>query len=97
MNIEWGELINNHLANKPNHSFNAEHWGAKLIAIHWKYVLELWAIRNQEVHRETPEQIESIHRTTMIAEIVKIQEAHQHLPLSARDLISRNDTALRAM
>jgi hypothetical protein len=97
MNIEWGDITNNHLATKPNHSFNAEHWGAKLIAIHWKHMLELWSIRNQEVHGETPEQTEEINRTTMIAEIIDIQQSHQHLPISSRELISRDKTSLQDM
>jgi predicted Abi (CAAX) family protease len=72
-------------------------WGELINNQYWKHILQLWAIRNQEVHGETPEQIELIHRTTMIAKIVDIQNSHQHLPLSACDLISRDEAALRAM
>jgi hypothetical protein len=97
MTIEWGNIINQHLETKPQHSFNAEHWGAKLVAIHWKHILELWSVRNSEVHGDTLEQTEQVHRTTMIDEIVEIQNAHQHLPASALELISRDKAALQEM
>jgi hypothetical protein len=97
MTIEWANIINQHLATKPKHSFNAEHWGAKLVAIHWKHILELWLVRNSEVHGDTPEQTEQFHRTTMIDKIVERQNAHQHLPASAWELISRDKAALQEM
>jgi hypothetical protein len=59
--------------------------------------LEIWSVRKSEVHGDTLEQIESINRTTMIDEIVEIQHAHQHLPASARELISCEATVLHDM
>jgi hypothetical protein len=61
MIIDWGNILNTDLATKPNYSFNAKHWGAKIMAINWKHLLELWTLRNLEVHGDTPERTESIH------------------------------------
>jgi hypothetical protein len=47
--IEWGNIINNHISNKPTIKQNAEDWGTKLLKINWKYILELWNVRNDEV------------------------------------------------
>jgi hypothetical protein len=59
--------------------------------------LELWELRNKEVHGETPEKIEIIRRQSMIDEIKHIQMAHAHLSASARALIRRDVISLRAM
>jgi hypothetical protein len=89
MPIEWGHLINEHLSKRREYSFNAEHWGAKLLAINWNYILELWKLRNSET--------ETIRRTTMIAEILHIETSLNFLPMLDRQLISRDQTSLRAM
>jgi hypothetical protein len=41
MAIEWGRLINDHLRTRRDYSFNAEHCGAKLLAINWNHMLKL--------------------------------------------------------
>jgi hypothetical protein len=41
MVIEWGNLINNHIATQRQNSSNTENWGTKLLSINWKYILEL--------------------------------------------------------
>jgi hypothetical protein len=58
--IEWGNAINEHLARQTWYSFNAEHWGSKILSINWKYILQLWMIRNTEVHGNTAEKTEYI-------------------------------------
>jgi hypothetical protein len=65
--------------------------------INWKYILELWDLRNKEVKGDTPTKVESIQRHEMIEEIVEIQKTHTHLPSFARNLISRDTVSLRAM
>jgi hypothetical protein len=40
MVIEWGHLIHEHLSKRRDYFFNSEHWGAKLLAINWNYILE---------------------------------------------------------
>jgi hypothetical protein len=92
MLIKGGTLINKHLSNQKKYMFNA-----KLMTIHWKYILQLWEARNKEVKGETPEQAESIRRRDMIEEIKQIQETNVNLPLFARNLISRDIVLLRAM
>jgi citrate lyase beta subunit len=49
------------------------------------------------VKGSTPTQIESIRRQEMLEEIQQIQETHTHLPLFARNLITRDIVSLRAM
>jgi hypothetical protein len=97
MIIDWGRLVNQHWATQKQYKFNAEHWGAKIMSINWKYILLLWELRNREFNGETPAKAESIRQQTMINEILHIQANHLHLPLSARQLISRDVVSLRAM
>jgi hypothetical protein len=84
MVIEWGNIINDHSAKRNNPSMIAEQWGTKLLAINWNYILELWKLRNLAVHSDTSDKTEPIHRTTMITEILHIQNLLTHLPLSDR-------------
>jgi hypothetical protein len=95
--IEWGNIINDYSAKRNNPSMIAEQWGAKLLATNWNYILELWKLQNLAVHGDTPIKTETIHQTTMITEIIHIQNILTHLPLSDRELISRDETSLRAM
>jgi hypothetical protein len=53
MTIEWGHSINQHLANQDKYKINAEQWGAKILSINWKYILQIWQQRNTEVHGTT--------------------------------------------
>ena len=58
--MQWGDLINHHLKDSKiqPEEMDAEQWGTKLININFKYVLELWDLRNEEVFGKTPKQIE---------------------------------------
>jgi hypothetical protein len=59
------------------------------------HILELWKLRNLEVHGDTPEKTETIHRTTMITEIIQIQNSLTFVPHYDRDLISRDEISLK--
>jgi hypothetical protein len=97
MTITWGTLINRHVAKQKRYTFNAEHWGTKLMSIHWKYILRIWETRNKEVKGDTPAKVELIRRQNMIDEIKQIQETNTNIPLFARNLISRDIVSLRSM
>jgi hypothetical protein len=97
MFIAWGTLINKHLSNQKKYTFDAEHWGTTIMTINWKYILQLWEVRNKEAKGETPEKAESIRRRAMIEEIKQIQETQVNVSLFARNLISRDIILLRAM
>jgi hypothetical protein len=97
MTIEWGNLINKHLAMQKKYKFNAEQWGMKLMSINWKYILQLWETRNKEVNGDTPSKVESIRRQNMINEILHIQATHPDLPIAISHLISREPASLQAM
>jgi hypothetical protein len=94
--IEWGTLINSHLAKQSHHKFNAEHWGSKLLGITWKHILSLWTIRNNEVKGETPEKAEQIQRKTMIDEILHIRSTLTNLSIEDSELVNRDVASLRA-
>jgi hypothetical protein len=97
MTIEWGNLINIHLAKQKKYKFNTEQWGMKLMSINWKYILQLLETRNKEVNGDTPSKAESIRRQNMINEILHIQTTQQNLPITVSHLISRDQASLRAM
>jgi hypothetical protein len=81
MAIEWDNLINSHIATKPHIKINAEDWGTKLFKIHWKYILELWDIRNSEVKGASPEEQNINLRQDMIQEITYLQKQNPDRPL----------------
>jgi hypothetical protein len=77
MAIEWGNIINYHFATKPTIKQNAEDWGTKLLKINWKYILELWDIRNDGVKGSNQEEQNFNLRREMIDEIIFLQHQHQ--------------------
>jgi hypothetical protein len=97
MAIEWGNAINDHLARQTQYSFSAETWGNKILSINWKYILQLWTIRNKEVKGDSLERSRYIRRQEIIQEELYIQNTHQHLPLDTRSLIDRDIKSLQGM
>jgi hypothetical protein len=97
MAIEWGNVINHHISSKPTIHQNAEHWGTKLLKINWKYILELWAIRNDEVKGSTLEEQNSNLRQDMIDEILFLQQRYPDLPFDLRMLINNDREKLETM
>lgn len=97
LTIEWGSLINQHLATQPQHQFNAEHWGNTLLSINWKHILLMWNLRNSEVNGETPEKAENIRRQKMIDEILDIQSSLRDVSIEDSELINRDAMSLRTM
>jgi hypothetical protein len=97
MAIEWGNAITIHLTRQNRYNFDAEHWGSKILSINWKYILQLWKVRNTEVQGESQEKRVHIKRQEMIQEILSIQNTHKHLPMEARSLIDRDEKSLQGM
>ena len=85
--IKWGELINQHLRDQKiqPEEMDAEKWGMKLININFKYLLEMWELRNQEVFGTTPEQIEKNKVIQCLEEVKYIQEMNQDCSAFERD------------
>jgi hypothetical protein len=83
--IEWGYLINRHLKEKNilPEEMDAEIWGAKLISINWKYVLEMWKLRNGEEHGTDAVTIEKKKKERLMAEILYLQE--ENMDVNIRD------------
>jgi alpha-D-ribose 1-methylphosphonate 5-phosphate C-P lyase len=66
------------------------------LSINWKFILQLWTIRNKEVKGDSLEKSRYIQRQEMIQELY-IQNTHQHLPLDTRSLIDRDIKSLQGM
>jgi hypothetical protein len=54
-------------------------------------------VRNKEVRGDTPKKSEVIKRQNMIDEVVHIQSTHTDLPLTAKQLKSRDQISLQSM
>jgi hypothetical protein len=50
--IKWGELYNHNIENDKQKITlkDAEQWGKKIILIIWKFVADMWRIRNEKEH-----------------------------------------------
>jgi hypothetical protein len=99
--IEWGALINRQLKEKkiPSEEMDAETWGAKMISINWKYVLEMWKLRNDEEHGTDAETIEKKKKERLMAEILHLQEENMDINigdanwlLEDADILMENDS-----
>jgi hypothetical protein len=97
MTIEWGHQINQHISTQPQHNITAEQWGAKLIAINWKYILKLWQQRNEEIHGTSIEQTEQSRQRLMIEEIQYIKSGLQNIPFDIANLINLSIEELRKL
>jgi hypothetical protein len=97
MAIEWGNIINQHIASKPTIKHNAEFWGTKLLKINWKYILELWDTQNDEVKGSNQEEQNSNLRRDMIEEIIYLQHQNPDLPFELQFFINNDLAALEDM
>jgi hypothetical protein len=97
MAIEWGNIINKHITTKPTININAEDWGYKLLAINWKYILELWTLHNEEVKGSTPEEQNSSFRQDTISEIQYLQAKYSELPFDLSLFINNDRVTLESM
>jgi hypothetical protein len=79
VSLDWGNLINNHLASENIPHINAEKWGVELLKINWKYILKIWRDRCEDLHGRTPEQNESYKKNRILEEIKDIQSNNTHL------------------
>ena len=99
--IEWGYLVNRKLKEQKisPEEMDAETWGAKLIAINWKYVLEMWKLRNGEEHGTDAVTIEKKKKERLMAEILHLQEENKDVSISDAnwlledaDILMENDS-----
>jgi hypothetical protein len=95
--IEWGNVINLYLSSKPTIQQNAEDWGTKLLKINWTYILELWAICNNEVKGSTPKEQNYNLRLDMTNEILYLQQRHPDLPFDLQIFIDNDREKLETM
>jgi hypothetical protein len=63
----------------------------------WKYVLKLWAQRNEDIHGTTLEQKEIKKKNSMIEELQEIQQNNQDMSMTARALVAIDSTRMKKM
>jgi hypothetical protein len=97
MTIKWGHLISQHISTQPQHKIAAKKWGAKPIAINWKYILQLWQQRSEELHGISTEQTEQSHQWSMIEEIQYIESGLQNIPFDIANLINLSIEEVRKL
>jgi hypothetical protein len=52
--IKWGNMINDHISTQQRYTFNAEHWGSKLLlSINWKYIRSMGSTKLGSARRHT--------------------------------------------
>jgi hypothetical protein len=73
LTIEWGNIIHRHLEKEMITIMTAKKWGANLLSIHWKNILEIWKERCEEVHGTTTEHIERNKKERVLEEIQDLQ------------------------
>jgi hypothetical protein len=95
--MKFNQQLDGATSLKANGPFNTKHWGAKLLPINWKYILLLWDVQNNEVHRETPNKAEHIQHQKMIDETTHIQSTLQDISIEDSKLINRDAASLRSM
>jgi hypothetical protein len=66
LTLLWGEIINDHLSQNDIANMTAEKWGTQLVQINWQHILQLWYLRNRELHGETKEEQEKKRHQEMI-------------------------------
>jgi hypothetical protein len=81
ISIEWGHIINDHKTNTETKDFKAETWGANLLHINWKYIIQLWAVRCEAVHGTNNNEANIIIKERMLEEIRHIQASNRELLL----------------
>jgi hypothetical protein len=85
-----GEIIQHHLEVHQIKNLSAEKWGAGLLFINWKYILQIWRERCDDIHGKTAEQIEKSSKARLLEEIRYIQSINRDLVNSEYSWILEN-------
>jgi hypothetical protein len=95
--MEWGHIINDHIAQSKTTKITAEQWCAQLLAINWKHILLLWQVRNTEVHGSTKEEATLIQKTKLIEEIIYLRNKYPDIQFNTRQLINKSRAELELL
>ena len=79
LTIEWGNIIAAHIKTCNIKKYNAEKWGANLLAINWKYILKIWRQRCEDVHGATKADMDRLKKEKLLKEIEHIQSTNKEL------------------
>jgi hypothetical protein len=70
--IQWDNIISTHLDQQGIKSISAERWGATLIEINWRFVLSMWALRNDVQHGKDSIDKTKSKKQKLIEELTKM-------------------------
>lgn len=77
---ERASFINHEMTTKKVDTkyYNAEKWGTDIISINWKFVLELWKLRNWDTHSDLQVLVEQTAKAKekLLSEATWIQDQH---------------------
>jgi hypothetical protein len=80
-------VIRTHLEKQGIKLITAEKWGATLLKINWKYILEVWALRNEQNNGITMRDQIDRNKQKPINQLESIIPRNRDLPQSLMDLI----------
>jgi hypothetical protein len=93
----WGEIINDHLMSNNIANVTAEILGSQLVQLSWNYILQIWYLRNKELHGSTKEEQDRIRHQAMIKELRHIQEEHNDMTYMQCRLVGASEERMKAM
>jgi hypothetical protein len=87
ISMEWGEIINTHIQIENITDETAEKWGTKLININWKYILQMWNLRNEDTIGKTLEEKTLKKKRKVLNELQHIIDTNPDMPSHNLDLL----------
>jgi hypothetical protein len=90
VSIDWGAIINVHLQTNKITNITAEQWGSKMLAINWKFILQIWSIRNEETLGKTNEDVLNKRRAKVLVELQHISATNQDIAGDNADILNVN-------
>jgi hypothetical protein len=97
ISITWEEIINNHLTSNMITNITAEQWGEQLIQINWRYILQMWYVRNEAIRETTKEEQNAKRKHQMMEEFKYIQGEYSDMPSSDRRFINIKESQMENM
>jgi hypothetical protein len=82
---------------KHDNNITAEQWGKQLIQITWRYILQMWCVRNKAIHGTTKEEQNAKRKHQMMEELKYIQGKRSDMPISDRRFININESQMENM
>ena len=88
---QWLDLFLPHIPSDPSHPDRYK-WGSQVVEFTLRKMINLWEIRNKDVHGNTDKEIEEIKKRRVTAEILQYFELRQKCCVYNRDLFPEDNT-----